>query len=71
MSAESTQRNQASDLRDHYDFSGGVRGKYAARFVAGTNVVVLEPDVAARFKTAEEVNQVLRQHLGNAPVPTS
>lgn len=71
MSDESTKRNQASDLRDHYDFSGGVRGKYAERFAAGTNVVVLEPDVAARFKTAEEVNQVLRQHLGNEPVPTS
>jgi hypothetical protein len=29
------------EMRDHYDFSGGVRGKYAARYLEGTNVVVL------------------------------
>jgi uncharacterized DUF497 family protein len=39
---------------------GGVRGKYARRFRAGANVMVLEPDVAARFPTAEAVNRALR-----------
>lgn len=47
-------------MRPEYDFSRGVRGKHAARYAAGTNVVVLEPDVAAEFRTAEEVNATLR-----------
>lgn len=47
-------------MRPEYDFSKGVRGKHAARYAAGTNVVVLEPDVAAEFRTAEEVNETLR-----------
>jgi hypothetical protein len=48
-------------MRRQYDFSKGVRGKYAKRFAEGSNVVVLEPDVAARFKTAESVNGALRK----------
>lgn len=51
------------DIRDEYDFSGGVRGKYAARFAQGSNVVVLEPDVAAAFKTREAVNDALRDQI--------
>jgi hypothetical protein len=47
-------------MRSEYDFSKGMRGKHAARYAAGTNVVVLEPDVAAEFQTAEEVNEALR-----------
>ena len=43
-----------------YDFAGGVRGKYAVRYRAGTNVVVLEPDVAALFPDAKLVNEALR-----------
>lgn len=43
-----------------YDFSGGVRGKYAARFAEGSNVVMLDPDVAEVFPTAEDVNRALR-----------
>ena len=49
-------------LRDHYDFSGGVRGKYAARYAEGSNVVVLDPDVAKRFPTAQAVNEALRRY---------
>jgi len=37
------------EMRRHYDFSGGVRGKYAARFAEGRNVVVLAPDVTEVF----------------------
>ena len=48
------------DLLPHYDFRGGVRGKYAARFREGTNVVVLAPDVAARFPDSAAVNRALR-----------
>lgn len=49
------------ELRDEYDFSGGVRGKYAEQFAASSNVVLLDPDVAAEFRTAEAVNKALRQ----------
>jgi hypothetical protein len=43
-----------------YDFSLGVRGKYARRYAKGSNVVVLEPDVAKVFPNAEAVNSSLR-----------
>jgi hypothetical protein len=45
-----------SDMREEYDFSDGVRGKYAARFAEGSNVVVLDPDVASEFRTRKAVN---------------
>ena len=47
-------------MRDHYDFTGGVRGKYAKRYAEGTNVVVLDPDVARMFPNREAVNETLR-----------
>ena len=47
-------------LRPEYDFSKGIRGKHAVKYAEGTNVVVLEPDVARDFRTAEEVNETLR-----------
>lgn len=47
------------EMRDEYDFSDGVRGKYAARFAEGTNLVLLAPDVAAVFPTATAVNRAL------------
>lgn len=43
-----------------YDFSDGVRGKYAARFREGTNVVILSPDVAEIFPDSQAVNEALR-----------
>lgn len=51
------------DLRPEYDFTAGVRGKDAARFAAGSNVV-LEPDVAAAFPDAAAVNHALRRAAG-------
>jgi hypothetical protein len=42
------------------DFSGGVRGKYAARYAAGTNLVLLSPDVAEIFPDSTAVNEALR-----------
>jgi hypothetical protein len=54
-------RSQEKDtLRAEYDFSKGVRGKHAAKYAEGTNVVVLEPDVARDFRNAKEVNETLR-----------
>jgi hypothetical protein len=49
------------DMRPEYDFSKGVRGKYAAQFAEGTNLVLLAPDVAAEFPTASAVNKALRE----------
>ena len=46
--------------RPEYDFSKGVRGKHATRYAAGSNVVVLAPDVASQFQTADDVNETLR-----------
>jgi hypothetical protein len=51
------------DMRPEYDFSSAVRGKYYKRFVEGSNVVVLEPDVAKKFKNSAAVNKVLRTYL--------
>ena len=51
------------EMRSEYDFSGAVRGRYYKRYLATTNVVVLEPDVARRFKNAASVNKALRTYL--------
>ena len=48
------------DMLDEYDFSKGVRGKYAKRYAEGTNIVLLDPDVAAVFPNSESVNEALR-----------
>jgi len=48
------------EMRESYDFSGGVRGKYAARYAEGVNVVRLDPDVAAVFPDDTAVNEALR-----------
>ena len=48
-------------MRDNYDFSKGIRGKYAKRFKEGTNLVLLEPEVARAFPTSEAVNKALRK----------
>ena len=50
-------------MRPEYDFSGGIRGKHAARYAKGTNVVVLDPDVAKVFPDSESVNEALRALL--------
>jgi len=49
-----------SEMREEYDFSKGVRGKYAAAARQGTNVVRLDDDVAELFHNAKEVNDLLR-----------
>ncbi len=54
----------ADDLRPEYDFSkmkGGVRGKYAQRFRAGTNIAKIDPDVAEVFADDNAVNEALRE----------
>ncbi len=51
---------EADEMLPEYDFTGGVRGKYAKRYHQESNVVVLDPDVAERFPNSEAVNQALR-----------
>jgi hypothetical protein len=53
------------EMRSGYDFSGAERGKYHKRYLEGTNVVVLEPDVAKRFKNSASVNRALREYIKN------
>jgi hypothetical protein len=48
------------DMLEEYDFSGGIRGKYAQMYAEGTNVVVIDPDVAEYFPNHEAVNEALR-----------
>jgi hypothetical protein len=48
-------------LLPEYDFSGAVRGKYYDRYRQGTNVVLLDPDVAAVFRDSAQVNDTLRR----------
>ncbi len=51
------------ELRSEYDFTqmkGGIRGKYVERYRAGTNLVLLDPDVAQAFPNEQAVNEALR-----------
>ena len=57
------------DMRPEYDFTGAVRSKYAARFQAGTNLILLDPDVAEAFQDSAAVNHALRSLLELVPTP--
>ncbi len=54
------QEGKLSLMRAEYDFSSGVRGKHHEAYHHGTNLVLLEPDVAAVFKDSATVNSALR-----------
>ena len=69
-------------MRADYDFSAGVRGKHHRVYRQGTNLVLLEPDIAEIFKSSESVNHALRmlmelaeheigRNLANRPVGRS
>lgn len=53
----------SNGLRAEYDFRGGARGKYAARYEKGVNVVLIAPDIAEEFPNARAVNRALRELL--------
>ena len=53
-------KTDSEDIHPEYDFTGGVRGKYAKRYAEGSNVVVVDPDLTDVFPTAESVNHALR-----------
>jgi hypothetical protein len=61
---KATDKAVEPEMRPEYDFSRGVRGKYARRYARGANVVVLDADVARAFPRAEAVNDSLRALAG-------
>ena len=65
--SRASKRADADEMRSEYDISGGVRGKYYKRYQQGTNVVLLDPDVAAVFPDSESVNRALRLLIDVAP----
>jgi hypothetical protein len=73
MKKKAERQKAETGLRREYDFSelkGGVRGKYAARYREGTNLVLLSPDVAEHFPNAQSVNNALRRLIRLAKTPS-
>jgi hypothetical protein len=73
MKKTTEKRQQRDELRPEYDLStlkGGVRGKYATRYRAGRNLVLLSPDVAEYFPDEQSVNTALRTliHVAKGPL---
>jgi hypothetical protein len=72
MKKRTEKRKLRDELRREYDLSklkGGVRGKYAARYRTGTNLVLLSPDVAEYFPDDQSVNTALRRLIRVAKGP--
>jgi hypothetical protein len=71
MKKKTEKQTPTDDLRKAYDFSelkGGVRGKYISRYRAGTNLILLSPDVAKHFPDEQAVNTALRNLIrGSKP----
>ena len=57
----SKERDSIEEMLDEYDFSEAEIGKFAQQYAEGTNIVVLEPDVAKEFPSSAAVNEALRQ----------
>jgi len=73
MKRRPEKRKAGDELRREYDLSrlkGGVRGKYVERYRAGTNLVLLSPDVAEYFPDEQSVNTALRTliHMAKGPI---
>lgn len=63
MKKKAIEQQSHDDLRPEYDFAsmkGGVRGKYYEQYRKGSNVVLLQPDVAEAFPSEDAVNEALR-----------
>ena len=63
---KTTSHKSTNDMRPEYDFAsmkGGVRGKYVKQYRAGTNLVLLDPDLAKAFPSGAAVNDTLRAVL--------
>ena len=60
MKKKSPSKRRTREMREEYDFSGGVRGNYTDRYRAGTNVVLLDPELVHAFPDSKSVNDALR-----------
>jgi len=72
MKKKTEKRGRRDELRREYDLSkwkGGVRGKHASRYRAGTNLVLLSPDAAKYFPDEQSVNTALRTLIHAAKHP--
>ncbi len=72
MKKKTEKRERRDVLRREYDLpklKAGVRGKYLARYRAGTNLVLLSPDVAEHFPDEQSVNTALRTLIHAAKRP--
>jgi hypothetical protein len=68
MSTKKANSKAAVDeMRPEYDLRGGVRGKFFAEYQKGTNIVLLDPDVAKEFRDSAAVNRALRQFISEHP----
>lgn len=65
----SNRPNDEDDDIPEMDLSGGVRGKYYERYKQGTNIILLEPDLARVFRDSAVVNQALREYLSEHGAP--
>jgi hypothetical protein len=66
--SQQTSESEEDDI-PQMELSGGIRGKYYEAYQKGTNVVLLEPDVATVFRDSAAVNQALRQYLAEHGAP--
>ncbi len=69
MNKKASDQAKDDEMRPEYDLRGGVRGKYYERYRQGTNVVLLEPDVAQVFRDSATVNEALRRYLSEHGPP--
>ncbi|HNW12107.1 MAG TPA: hypothetical protein PKI71_12150 [Candidatus Rifleibacterium sp.] len=53
-------KTEDMEMREEYDFSEGIRGKYAKRYAEGTNVIVLDPELTELFPDSKSVNEALK-----------
>ena len=71
MSSESRkpmkQIDERDTMREEYDFSEGIRGKHYEAYSKGTNMVLIEPDLAKLFKDSAAVNAALNKLIEIAP----
>lgn len=55
-------------MKKEYDFSEGVRNKYAGRIENGTNLILLEPEVAKYFPSSKAVNRALKSLISDGKI---
>lgn len=64
-------QNASDEMRSEYDFADAVQGKHHRAYKEGTNVVLLEPDIARVFRDSASVNRALRLLMDIARDQTS